>query len=150
LSEAVATSVTIGADGFWYVGELRGFPATPGTSQIWRIAPGTVGATCDPEKPWAHKCMRYADGLTSIVDLAPAKHGILALSLSKKSWFQWELGVEGSEIGGLFYVARHGHKLRSVELVPDQLTLPGGVDSTWGGIYVTGPLFGPGALWKIH
>ena len=29
-SEAVATSVTVGSDGYWYVGELRGFPATPG------------------------------------------------------------------------------------------------------------------------
>ena len=48
VSEAVATSVTVGSDGYWYVGELRGFPATPGTSQIWRIKPGSVGATCDP------------------------------------------------------------------------------------------------------
>ena len=52
-SEAVATSVTVGSDGYWYVGELRGFPATPGTSQIWKIKPGTVGATCDPENPGA-------------------------------------------------------------------------------------------------
>ena len=48
-SEAVATSVTVGADGFYYVGELRGFPATPGQSQVWRIAPNSVGALCDPE-----------------------------------------------------------------------------------------------------
>jgi hypothetical protein len=43
-SEAVATSVTVGADGSYYVSELRGFPATPGTSQVWRIAPGSVNA----------------------------------------------------------------------------------------------------------
>jgi hypothetical protein len=151
VSEAVATSVTVGPDGYWYVGELRGFPATPGTSQIWRIAPGTLGATCDPEKPKVGKCQRYADGLTSIVDLAPGKHGILAVSLSKKSWFQWELGVEGSEIGGLFHVTKgHWHRTHIKELVPDQLPLPGGVDSTRRGIYVTAPLFGPGALWKVH
>ena len=147
MSEAVATSVTVGPDGYWYVGELRGFPATPGTSQIWRIPPGTFGATCDPEHPFAGKCKRYADGLTSIVDLAPGKHGVLAVSLSKKSWFQWELGVADGEIGGLFHVSRHSG---THELVPDQLTLPGGVDSTWGEIYVTAPLFGPGALWKVH
>ena len=45
--------MTVGSDGYWYVGELRGFPATPGTSEIWRIKPGTVGAVCDPEKPRA-------------------------------------------------------------------------------------------------
>lgn len=146
MSEAVATSVTVGRDGYWYVGELRGFPATPGTSQIWRIRPGTFGATCDPEKPYAGRCKRYADGLTSIVDLAPARKGILAVSLSKKSWFQMELGVPGSEIGGLFSVSRRG----THELVPDQLVLPAGVDATWREIYVTAPLFGPGALWKVH
>ena len=61
--------MTVGPDGYWYVGELRGFPATPGTSQIWRIKPGTIDAVCDPEKPWRGRCTRYADGLTSIVDL---------------------------------------------------------------------------------
>jgi hypothetical protein len=151
LSEAVATSVTVGQDGYWYVGELRGFPATPGTSQIWRISPGTTGATCDPEHPWLGRCKRFADGLTSIVDLAPAPHGVLAVSLSKMSWFQMELGLPGSEIGGLFQVAREPHQgLRVRELVPGQLTLPGGVDTTGDDVYVTGPLFGPGALWKLH
>src|SRR4029450_3304746 len=68
-SEDVATSVTVGADGYYYVGELRGFPATPGTSQVWRIAPGSVNAVCDPEAPATGACRRYADGFTSIVDL---------------------------------------------------------------------------------
>jgi hypothetical protein len=43
-SEGVATSVTVGPDGYYYVGELRGFPATPGKSQVWRIAPNSVDA----------------------------------------------------------------------------------------------------------
>src|SRR4029450_4112878 len=47
-SEAVATSVTVGADGYYYVGELRGFPATPGTSHVWRVAPGGGHAGCAP------------------------------------------------------------------------------------------------------
>jgi hypothetical protein len=59
-SEAVATSVTVGADGFYYVGELRGFPATPGRSQIWRIAPNSVNAgravngRVPPFRGWVH------------------------------------------------------------------------------------------------
>jgi hypothetical protein len=151
LSEAVATSVAVGADGYWYVGELRGFPATPETSQVWRIKPGSRDAVCDPDHPWRADCKRFADGLTSIIDLAGAPHGILALSLSKKSWFQWELGVEGSEIGGLFHIryGHHGHGPRIRELVRDQLPNPGGVDATWRDIYVTAPIFGPGKLWKI-
>ena len=148
-SEGVATSVTVGDDGYWYVGELRGFPATPGKSQIWRIKPGSTNAVCDPEKPYKGKCKRYADGLTSIVDLAADDDdNIYALELSKKSWLQWELGVEDGEIGGLFKVSRHGKKIR--ELVEDQLILPGNVDiGRDDKIFVTHPVFGPGAISRV-
>jgi hypothetical protein len=147
LAEAVATSVTVGADGYWYVGELRGFPATPGTSEIWRIRPYSEDATCDPETPYEGACKRYADGLTSIIDLAPAHHGVYALELSKMSWLQWELGVEGADIGGLFRVSKWGRRIE--ELVPDQLVTPGGVDTSHHRIYLVGPIFGPGALMTI-
>ncbi len=144
-SEAVATSVTVGSDGYWYVGELRGFPATPGTSEIWRIKPGTVGAVCDPEKPRRGHCKRFADGLTSIVDLGAGPGSIYAVELSKMSWLQMELGTPGAEIGGLFRIS--GHHIE--ELVPGQLTQPGGVDVSRDGIYLTGPVFGPGSLMKL-
>ena len=157
LAEAVATSVTVGKDGYWYVGELRGFPATAGTSQIWRIKPGTTDAVCDPEKPWG-SCKRYADGLTSIVDLGADRRGIYAVTLSKMTWLaiESEEPVPGAEIGGLFLVSRSHHgghhrhgSVRITELVPDQLTLPGGVDVADGTPYVVGPVFGPGSLARI-
>ena len=148
-SEGVATSVTVGPDGYWYVGELRGFPATPGTSQIWRIKPGSKGATCNPAKPWKGRCTRYADGLTSIVDLGGDKKAVYAVTLSKLSWLGFELELPGSEVGGLFRVTkRHHHKAWIKELVPDQLILPGGVD-VGKDPYVTGPLFGPGGLSRV-
>lgn len=149
LAEAVATSVTVGSDGYWYVGELRGFPATPGTSQIWRIKPGTTNATCDPERPWHGRCKRYADGRTSVTDLAAGRGGIYALELSKASWLQFEFGVPGAEVGGLFLIRKHGHRTWAKELVPDQLILPGGVDARGKAAYVVGPLFGPGSLMKV-
>jgi hypothetical protein len=148
-AEAVATSVTVGKDGYWYVGELRGFPATPGTSQIWRIKPGTRNATCRPNHPQRGKCKRFVDGLTSITDLASGDRGIYALELSKKSWLQWELGVPGGEIGGLFLVKKRGHHPRIRELVRNQLVTPGGVDVA-NRIYIVGPLFQPGALMKVR
>jgi len=148
-AEAVATSVTVGKDGYWYVGELRGYPATPGTSQIWRIKPGTTDADCDPEKPWG-ACKRYADGLTSIVDLGAGHRGIYALTLSKMSWLAVESPepVPGAEVGGLFVVSKrhhHGDHHRGkqatiTELVPDQLILPGGVDVAENP-YVGSPIF---------
>ena len=152
-SEAVATSVTVGPDGYWYVGELRGFPATPGTSQVWRIKPGTVGAVCDPENPWHGRCKRYADGLTSIVDLGASRRSVYAVSLSKMSWLAVESDppIPGAEIGALYRLTRHHHhKVWIKELVKDQLTLPGGVDVAKDDIYVIGPIFGPeGKLQKV-
>jgi len=149
-AEAVATSVAVGPDGYWYVGELRGFPATPGTSQIWRIKPGSVNAVCDPENPWNRKCKRYADGLTSIVDLAGSHHSLYAVSLSKASWLvaEAEDATPEEQIGALYKIKRWHHKTWIKELVEDQLTLPGGVDVK-DDIYVTWPVFGPGQLSKI-
>lgn len=149
-SEAVATSVTIGADGFYYVGELRGFPATPGTSQVWRIAPDSVDAVCDPEAPSTGPCQRYADGFTSIVALGAGSDGsIYVVELVKQSWLQWEMGLVDPPIGGLFRIPPGGGA--AVELATDQLILPGGVAVAQDGtVYVTGPVFGPGALSRIE
>ncbi|WGX96459.1 ScyD/ScyE family protein [Nocardioides sp. L-11A] len=148
-SEAVATSVTVGADGYWYVGELRGFPATPGTSQVWRIRPGAKNATCDPARPRTGSCQRYADGFTSITDLAAGPKGVYALELSKKSWFAFEMGLPGAQEGGLFLIRPRGTTPRVRELAAGRLVNPGGVDVS-DHVYVAGPLFGPGALLRLR
>jgi len=147
LAEAVATSVTVGSDGYWYVGELRGFPATPGTSQIWRIKPGSVGAVCDPVKPWKGNCKRYADGYTSIVDLAGGPHRQLAVAqLARDSWLKFEMG--GSPIGSLIVQDKWGHRR---ELARGKLNLPGGVAyNRWGQLFVSSPVFGPGAVYRVR
>jgi len=153
LAEAVATSVTVGSDGYWYVGELRGFPATPGTSEIWRIKPGSVGAVCDPLKPNRGKCQRYADGYTSIVDLAGGPHGTIAVvELAKTSWLQFELTGK-PQIGALIlqFQGRHHRAGYRKELVRNQLTLPGGAAfNRWGQLFVSAPVFGPGAVYKVR
>lgn len=113
LSESVPTSVTVGSDGYWYVAELRGAPGTPGTSQVWRIKPGSHRATCDPRRATRGDCQRYADGLTSIVDLTAGDNGSLyALSLSKMGWPALESGVDGAQTGALFEIRRHGSTRR--------------------------------------
>ncbi|MDT0641709.1 ScyD/ScyE family protein [Zunongwangia sp. F363] len=45
-AQAVPTTVVIGPDGYYYVGELKGFPAPTGEANIWRIAPNAEGAMC--------------------------------------------------------------------------------------------------------
>ncbi|GAA0977697.1 Virginiamycin B lyase [Nocardioides aquaticus] len=145
-SEGVATSVTVGPDGAWYVGELRGFPATPGTSQVWRVEPGSTDATCDPSHPRRGACTRFADGLTSVVDLGASRRHLYAAELSEQSWLQVELGVPGAEVGAVTRWDRRGAP--AGELAPGELVLPGGVDADHG-VYVTGPVFGPGALLRF-
>jgi hypothetical protein len=148
-AEAVATSVTVGADGYWYVGELRGFPGTPGTSEIWRIKPGTQNATCDPNQPWKGDCKRFADGLTSIMDLAAGDHGqIYAVEMSKQSWLKAELKLPGSQVGALIEVSDWGKRQR--EIAPGAFNLPGGVATgDRGEVYVAGPVFGPGSVQRV-
>jgi hypothetical protein len=64
-AEPVSTSVAVGPDGAYYVGELKGFPFPTGVSKIWRIEPGARHAQCG----MSDQCRVVADGFTSIVDL---------------------------------------------------------------------------------
>lgn len=152
-AEAVATSVTVGSDGYYYVGELRGFPATPGTSQIWRIKPGSTNAVCDPVKPWKGNCQRYADGYTSIVDLAAGPRGTIAVvELAKIGWLAWELTGAAPTAGSLFlqYPGKYHKAGYKKELAKGKLINPAGTAiSRWGEVYVTSPIFGPGAVYKV-
>jgi hypothetical protein len=63
--QPVPTSVAIGPDGAYYVGELTGFPAPLGLSRVWRIAPGARHAHCGASPA----CSVVVTGLTSIIDL---------------------------------------------------------------------------------
>jgi DNA-binding beta-propeller fold protein YncE len=145
-SESVPTSVTVGEDGDYYVGELRGFPATPGTSRIWEIEEGSTNAICDPEAPDEGDCEEFADGLTSIVDLAPADDdGIYAVSLVNASWFAWEV-LQLEPIGGVWLVEDEGEDPEAVD-TGEPLILPGGIDvDSKERIWVSGPIFGPGSV----
>jgi hypothetical protein len=75
-AHAVPTSVAIGPDGAYYVGELTGFPFTPGKARIWRIAAGTRHAACGTSPA----CSLVADDLTGIIDLQFGPDGRLYLA----------------------------------------------------------------------
>ena len=94
-AEAVATSVAIGPDGAYYVGELKGFPAPTGMSQVWRIEPGTLHAECGTSPA----CTVVADGFTSIVDLTFGPDGTLyVVEMDEASWAAVEFQLGG--LGG--------------------------------------------------
>ena len=94
-AQPVSTSVAIGPDGAYYVGELKGFPAPTGVSRIWRVEPGTRHAVCpSPE------CTVVAGGFTSIVDLTFGPDDTLyVVELDEASWAAVELAPSGS-VGG--------------------------------------------------
>jgi len=149
-SEDVATSVTVGVDGYYYVGELRGVPATPGFSSVWRIAPDSVNALCDPAAPNVGACRRYADGFTSIVDLdAGADGSIYVVQIANSSWLKSPLGVGGPDVGSVWRLAPGGGS--RTELAPGQLHLPAGVAVTSdNAVYVTTPVFGPAGIVRVQ
>ncbi len=83
-AQPVPTSVTVGPDGYYYVGELKGIPAPVNESRIWRIAPGASWAQC----PDADCELVFDGGFTSIIDLAFGPDGLLyVVELDENSWF---------------------------------------------------------------
>jgi hypothetical protein len=88
-AQGVATSVAIGPDGAYYVGELKGIPAPKGMSRIWRIAPGTRHARCGSSPA----CTVVANGFTSIIDLTMGPDNRLYVTeLDEESWLGMQLG----------------------------------------------------------
>ena len=131
-AEAVPTSVAVGPDGYWYVGELKGFPFAPGTSRVWRIAPWARNVVCDPAATHG-ACTVYADGFTSITGLDFGPDGSLYVVEIVKN------GVNGlfsgTDVTGALIRYKNG---AMTDISDGQLTLPGDVAVTRGGaIYVT-------------
>lgn len=148
-TEAVVTSVAVGQGGAVYLGELRGFPGTPKTSQIWRVRPGATDAVCRPNKPQQGACRRVADGLTSVVALEVGRLGsIYAAELSKQSWLAMELELPGSEVGSVWRINPRGNVRK--QLGAGEVIMPGAVDTgPRGGVFVSGPIFGPGGFMRV-
>ncbi|HLF42519.1 MAG TPA: ScyD/ScyE family protein [Acidimicrobiia bacterium] len=94
MAQAVPTSVTIGPDGYYYVGELKGFPGPTGESNIWRISPWASWAQC----PSRHCVKVFDGGFTSIIDLAFHRGRLYVAELDEASWAAVEIFQSG--VGG--------------------------------------------------
>jgi hypothetical protein len=89
-AQPVATSIAIGPDGAYYMGELTGFPGPIGVSRIWRIEPGTLHAQCGSSPA----CSVVKSGFTSIVDLNFGPDGTLYVTeIDEASFLAVELGA---------------------------------------------------------
>jgi glucose/arabinose dehydrogenase len=130
-SEAVPTAVAIGPDGYWYVGELKGFPFRPGSSNIWRIAPWARNATCDADT--SDGCKLWRTGFTAIVGMDFAPDGSLyVVEMVKNGLFSL---FEGGDTVGALLKVRKGKPVK--EIAAGKITLPGGVVAGRHNVFVT-------------
>jgi len=120
--DTVPTSVALGPDGNYYVGQLTGFPFPVGAANIYRV-PAGGGA---PQV--------VATGFTHIVDLTFGPDGSLYVVEIAKNGLLAAFD-NGDWTGALIRIAPDGTR---TELVPGVLTAPGGVAvGSDGALYVT-------------
>ncbi len=93
-AQATPTSVAIGPDGYYYVGELRGFPGPTGESSVWKVSPKASWAEC----PSRHCKKVFDGGFTSIIDLAWHKGRLYVAEMDEASWAAVEIFQDG--VGG--------------------------------------------------
>jgi hypothetical protein len=117
--EPVPTSIAVGPDGAYYVGELTGFPATPGLSRVWRIAPGSRHVICP-----SAACTLVRSGFTSIMDLEFGPDGTLyVVEFDEASWLGVEAnGFAKTDAGGTVNACNVNTK--SCSVVATGLSLP--------------------------
>lgn len=137
--QPVPTSVAVGPDGGYYVGELTGVtpadigapgPSTnTGLSRVWRIEPGARNVTCP-----SADCQQVLSGFTSILDMAFGPDGMLyVVEYDEANWFTaTELGMPD---GGTISACDVGTGGCSV--VEGGLTLPSAITfDKWGNLWL--------------
>ena len=118
--DPVPTSVAVGPDKAYYVGQLTGFPFPPGEANVFKVVPGTDLTV-------------YADGFTNVIGVAFAPDG--TLYVAEISHAGLASGVPGLPMGGLWKVPAGGG---DPELITDALPMPGGVAvGSDGTVYVS-------------
>lgn len=147
-AESVPTTIVVTKKGI-FVGELKGFPFRPGSSNIYQIALGAEGASCSTTPNAA--CRIVAEDLTAIQDMAidPKTGAIYVYSLAAGGTLAFEAGFETGEFppAVLTEIAKNGKRR---ELAAGLLSQPGGVVAEGGTVYVTDGTFGNGRLVKVR
>ncbi len=120
--DAVPTSIALGSDGYYYVGQLTGFPFPVAGANIYRVSPR--GGT-----PTIH-----AEGFTAIIDVAFGPDGSLyVLEIAKNGLL--DAFIFNDWTGALIRVAPDGTR---TEIAAGSLFAPGGVAlGPDGALYVT-------------
>ncbi len=148
-SESVPTGVTLGRDGWVYVGELKGFPFRPGTSKVWRVNPDAEDAVCSVNVE-DDDCSVLEDGFTAIADVAfDQETGTLYALQYAEDMLEFEAAFETGDFPPA--VLTEVKRNKRTELAAGQLSQPGGIAVTdRGHVYVTDGMFTGGRLVLVH
>lgn len=136
--QPVPTSVAIGPNRDYYIGELTGVTAedltggiSTGLSRIWRIAGGSRHAVCP-----SASCEQILGGeeFTSIIDLAFGPDGMLyVVEYDENGW--WGAVVLGNPAGGT--ISRCDLASETCQVVAQDLPLPSAITfDKWGNLWV--------------
>lgn len=145
---AVPTSIAVTHDAI-YVGELKGFPFRPGSSNVYELSLRADGVTCSADAP-TRACRVAHDDLTAIQDIAvdPWTRSVYVYELAAEGTLAFEGGFETGDFPpAVLLEIRGGHRR---ELAAGQLSQPGGVTAAFGQVHVTDGTFGEGRLLRIR
>jgi hypothetical protein len=144
-AQAVTPSVAVGPDGYYYMGELKGFPAPTGFSRVWRINPAARHVACSADAAVTPDCTVVADGFTSIIDLAFDRQGTMYVTeLDEASWFA--VDVTHTPIGGTVNACTLNAGTWDCSVLAPNLSTPTAVASdATGRVYVNNHSLQPGA-----
>lgn len=131
--QAVPTSVAVGPDGAYYVGQLTGGPFPVGGASVWRVSPeGDVS--------------EYATGFSAIMGLDFASDGTLYVAEMAHAGLMSFFTGEAPPIGAVLSVAPGGGEPTMVATGEQLMALGGLAVGEDGAVYVsTGTVMGPGA-----
>lgn len=141
--QPVPTSVAVGPDGDYFVGELTGVTAenlageaSPGLSRVWKIKEGARNVVCPSDD-----CEVVISGLTSVIDVEFGSDGMLyVVEYDANGWFgALELGMG---VGGTIKSCDVNSGMCGI--VEGGLTLPGAITfDKWGNLWILENTFSP-------
>lgn len=150
LVEPVPTSIAVGPDGAYYVGELVGSagenfggqPTPEGIASVWRIEPGSRNVECPSDN-----CTKAVTGLNSVIDLEFGPDNQLYVVEFERSGFlaavapALEIPMKGGSI------KRCNVSADSCEIIAGaggDLLLPGGITfDYWDNLWLIDNVFAP-------
>jgi len=137
--ESVPTSVVVGPDGAYYVGELTGGPFPVGGASVYRVTPeGEVS--------------EYATGFTNIIDIAFGPDGTLYVAEIVHEGLMTVFTGAGAPIGAVLSVPPGGGEPTLI-VSDERIMAPGGIAATEDSLYLSvgnlSPEPGAGSLVRI-